>query len=550
MAKGDARMGRILASSATGTSFLILIQLASRIFTFASNQLILRTLSPIVLGIAAQLELFQVSILYFSRESIRMAIQRQPISEKEEQDAVETQSVASQAVVNVSYLSFVLGIPASVIFTMLYQRVVPEEASMTAFFNYSVMVTGVASLLELSIEPFFAVVQQHMLYEKRAAVEMPAAFLRSAVTSSIFIYASRANYQFGVLPFALGHLSYSVALLCGYSLALLGGPRKGFSFMLTRVRSSDPANYFLGLFSLQVISLAANVFFQSLVKHLLTQGDTMMLAALSGLEDQGIYSLASNYGGLIARIIFQPLEESSRNLFSALLSPDEKGKVDETHVRSAKTHLVDILRAYQLLAVLAFPLGPLMVPQLLHILGGRQWASPKVGELLSVYCYYIPFLAFNGITEAFVSSAASSQQIRKQTAWMGVFSACYALAAYTFLEVGHLGAYGLVLANIVNMIVRTIWSYGFIKQYFQNRCGLLTSEVAIRPASFVLCALASVFMSEHGVGRDLGFVRACALGAGYGLLMVYVEKEYLMGQLTRVRHMLSRKKDGKLDKSQ
>lgn len=246
----------------------------------------------------------------------------------------------------------------------------------------------------------------------------------------------------------------------------------------------------------------------------------MMLAALSGLEDQGIYSLASNYGGLIARIVFQPLEESSRNLFSALLSPDEKGKVNPTHARTAKNHLVDILRAYQLLAVLAFPLGPLMVPQLLHILGGRQWASPKVGELLSVYCYYIPFLAFNGITEAFVSSAASSSQIRKQTAWMGVFSACYALAAYTFLEVGHLGAYGLVLANIVNMIVRTVWSYRFIRTYFkQKENSLLTGEMAIRPASFVLCAIASVLMSEYGVGRGLGLIHACALGAAYGLLM-------------------------------
>lgn len=236
MTQDDARMGNILKSSATGTSYLILIQLASRIFTFAANQLILRSLSPVVLGIAAQLELFQVSILYFSRESIRMAIQRQPLAEKKKTDAVETQSAASQTVVNVSYLSFVLGVPASLLFTMLYQRFVSQEASSTPLFNYSVMITGAASLLELSIEPFFAVVQQHMLYEKRAAVEMPAAFLRSAVTSSVFIYTSRANYHLGVLPFALGHLGYSVALICGYSLALLRGPRTGFSFMLTRVK--------------------------------------------------------------------------------------------------------------------------------------------------------------------------------------------------------------------------------------------------------------------------------------------------------------------------
>lgn len=523
----DARMGKILASSATGTSFLILIQLASRIFTFASNQLILRTLSPVVLGIAAQLELFQVSILYFSRESIRMAIQRQPIPSSPDKKysleadaiAMDSQSVASQAVVNVSYLSLALGIPSSLIFAMLYQRFVPDEASETAFFYHSVILIGAAALMELSIEPFFSVVQQHMFYEKRAVVEMPAAFLRSAVTSSAFIYASRVNYDLGVLPFALGHLSYSLALIFGYSLALLRGTdTTQFSFLLTRIQSSDPSNYFLGRFSRQLTSLAANVFFQSLVKHLLTQGDTMMLAALSGLEDQGIYSLASNYGGLIARIIFQPLEESSRNLFSALLSRDEGGKLKNIHIRTTRDHLVDILRAYQLMSILIFPLGPMMVPQLLHILGGRQWASPKIGDLLSVYCYYIPFLAFNGITEAFVSSAANPQQIRKQTAWMGVFSACYALAAYMFLEVGNLGAYGLVLANIVNMVVRTFWSYSFIKSYLhRNGCSLYTSEVAIRPASFILCALVSLFLGRFGL--ELGIIKACALSGSYALLM-------------------------------
>jgi oligosaccharide translocation protein RFT1 len=241
----DARMGKILASSAIGTSFLILIQLASRIFTFTSNQLILRTLSPVVLGIAAQLELFQVSILYFSRESIRMAVQKQPIPSPDKKSSVQpdatttdSHSVASQAVVNVSYLSLVLGIPSSLMFTMLYQRFVPEEASKIAFFYPSVILIGAASLMELSTEPFFSVVQQHMLYEKRAAVEMPAAFLRSVVTSSAFIYASQVKYDLGVLPFALGHLSYSLALICGYSLALLGETNTTrFSFLLTRIQS-------------------------------------------------------------------------------------------------------------------------------------------------------------------------------------------------------------------------------------------------------------------------------------------------------------------------
>lgn len=247
----EALMGNMLASSATGTTFLIMIQLASRLFTFASNQLILRTLSPIVLGIAAQLELYQVTILYFSRESIRLAIQRQPLTpvsasspdtrENSKPDAmtsVDQLTVSSQSVVNVSYLSLCLGLPLTILVTSLYQYLAPTQAADTPFFQTSIAVTGLASLLELCIEPFFAVIQQRMWYEKRAAVEMPAAFLRSLVTCSSFLCASRTNQPAGALPFALGHLSYSITLICGYCWSMLrGADERRFTYLLTRIQS-------------------------------------------------------------------------------------------------------------------------------------------------------------------------------------------------------------------------------------------------------------------------------------------------------------------------
>ncbi|KAJ5721147.1 uncharacterized protein N7483_009081 [Penicillium malachiteum] len=538
----EAQVGNMLASSATGTTFLILIQVASRMFTFLSNQLILRALSPMVLGIAAQLELYQVSILYFSRESIRMAIQRQPLGAK----TSKLQSTASQSIVNISYLSPLLGIAATTVFTILYQHFAPEKALETSFFNASVIITGLAALMELTIEPFFAIIQQQMLYQKRAVVEMPAAFMKSFTTCTIFLYTFRTGQQSGgALPFAFGHLSYSITLVVGYCALLL--PRSSerrFSFLPVLIKDRAGAEYFLGRFSRKLSSLAASLFFQSVVKHLLTQGDSMMLAAMASLEDQGIYSLASNYGGLIARIMFQPLEESSRNLFSRLLSPDETGKRNITQVRFAKQHLTDLLRAYQLLLVLVFPIGPIVVAQGLHLLGSRQWASPQVGDLLSLYCYYIPFLAFNGITEAFVASAASPKEIRHQAIWMGAFSVCYALAAYLFLEVWFMGAYGLVLANIVNMAVRILWSYMFIRSYLaQHEGGLRVADVSIHPVSYVLGILATVTMITQGLSAaDQDLLTVIAFSGTYAL--VYVEREYLTGQAMRLIEMVHSRKKG------
>ncbi|KAJ6140444.1 hypothetical protein N7470_010449 [Penicillium chermesinum] len=529
-------VGEVLASSASGTKFLILIQLASRVFTFASNQLILRALSPVVLGAAAQLELYQVSILYFSRESIRLAIQRQPLlsgsvpgdssvhdGPKKNQDPATTPAIASQSVVNISYLSILLGFPSVLVFTLLYQHFAAEQTQAVPFFGISVGITGLAVLLELSIEPCFAIVQQQLWYDKRATAEVPAALLKSITTCMSFMYLSRRGYNAGTLPFALGFLSYSATLIGGYWWSLLRrGNERSFSFLLTKLspRSGNP-DYLFGLFSRQLMTVAASVFFQSLVKHLLTQGDSMMLAALSTLEDQGICSLAANYGGLLARIVFQPLEESSRNLFSMLLNPDDSGQRKRNQIRLAKVHLVDVLQAYELLSILLFPIGPVMVPHVLHIIGGQRWASSKIGGLLSLYCYYIPFLAFNGITEAFVSSSADSREIRSQTAWMGAFSACYALAAYLFLEVGAMGAYGLVLANIVNMVVRTLWSYLFIKSYLEKQGdGLSLREVAVRPVTFALVAIATATQATMDF-PDLfsKMIPSTAISVAYTLLM-------------------------------
>lgn len=246
MAQPDKnRFGRMLRSSASGTAFLIMIQLTSRIVTFIANQLILRKLSPAIVGIAAQLELYLTTILYFSRESIRVAIQRQPsgtVVDKAEhsgnREVGTGDSTASQSVVNISYLSLAMGLPMTMALAMFYVHFASEKVSETPYYHTSVAITGVASLLELGVEPFFAVVQQHMLYEKRALVEIPAAFVKSVVVCSTFIWASKTSFNVGIFPFALGHLCHSLVLIGGYAATMPSTARKGgFSFLPMRIKS-------------------------------------------------------------------------------------------------------------------------------------------------------------------------------------------------------------------------------------------------------------------------------------------------------------------------
>src|SRR5947207_201320 len=175
----------------------------------------------------------------------------------------------------------------------------------------------------------------------------------------------------------------------------------------------------MSYFSRPLLVLGASLFAQSAVKHVLTQGDSLLIATFSTLEDQGIYALASNYGSLIARMLFQPIEESTRNNLGKLLATNTAGTPDPGSVTEAKLYLRNILRVYAILSILVCSVGPTTVPLLLRFLIGSRWSSPEVLNLLSIYCYYIPFLAFNGITEAFVSSVANNSELRQQSAWMG-----------------------------------------------------------------------------------------------------------------------------------
>lgn len=193
-----------------------------------------------------------------------------------------------------------------------------------------------------------------------------------------------------------------------------------------------------------------------------------MLAALSTLEDQGAYALASNYGGLIARMFFQPMEENTRATIAKLMSsPAEATEKSASSATAAKIFLNDIMRLYGLISLGVVCIGSVVLPVAFEMVMGPAWSQADMHRLLADYCYYIPFLAFNGITEAFVSAVATNDQLRRQAGWMAVFSISFAGAAYAFLRVLEMGARGLVWANIINMTLRTAWSIKFIKESLQ-----------------------------------------------------------------------------------
>lgn len=219
--KDDVRSKSLVSTSAKGATFLIIFQIGSRALTFLVNQVLLRYLSPELLGISSQLELYSISVLYFARESLRVALQRQPQSESgaAARDTIPKGFVAAstpagqaQTVVNLSYVAVFLGVPLAYGLAILYLRNAELSALNGPFFKHSLFLYGLATLLELLAEPCFAVAQQKGLYKVRASAETCATIVRCVLTCTTAIWASRAGNDLGVLPFTIGQMGYACVL--------------------------------------------------------------------------------------------------------------------------------------------------------------------------------------------------------------------------------------------------------------------------------------------------------------------------------------------------
>ncbi|ODA79239.1 hypothetical protein RJ55_04832 [Drechmeria coniospora] len=566
------------ASMLHGASLLILLQLLSRLATFVANQLLLRFLTAPLLGLATQLEVYYLSVLFFARESLRVAIQRQgaidvtksepskserrrkkPAAEQDEDgDGQESGSDDDddedelggherrdgQAVVNLGYLAILLGALVAVVLGRIYLVYASPATLLTPFLVRGLYLYGVAAVVELLSEPCFVLLQRRLRFGTRAAAESTATFVRCSVVFLAAVLAARRDWNVGVLPFALGQLAYGVTLLIVYLVAGQGlASDLGFSLLPKPVSKTGDANFFLSYFYSPTIRLAGSMMAQSVVKHLLTQGDTFLVSLLASPDVQGIYALANNYGGLLARLLFQPVEESSRTYFSRLLSSPASGPSSKPSppVREASTSLHTILRLYILLSAVVVSLGPHAAPSLLSVVAGKRWAAVGAGEVLGTYCFYIPFLALNGITESFVASIASESEVHRQSLWMGAFSVAFAASSFLFMRVLALGAQGLVLANIINMVSRIVWSTAFIKAFFTRNNGDFSLRDLLPSTTIVTAVSTYAFLHHLRLLDDAEAQPVATLvkvaGTAFPLLLTiaFVERRFLLECLRTVR---------------
>lgn len=485
---------------ASGATFLIAGQFFSKLVTFGLNQIVLRFVGPEVFGANSQLELLINTILFFSREAIRLATQRQSLAGKrpdvyrfEGGVVAGTLSGTVQEVINIGFLSTALGIPLAVIFSFLYihfnaSTAVGQGVTVASSDDYktvtsAVIIFAVSAIIELAAEPSFLLFQLKLQFRKRASFESIAVTCRCLLTFLFTVLDARGFVKIGsgrgtttshtsIIAFALGQLAYSGALATLYIFNGLRDARTGGQYEVTMpcavwkdIPSQDgtSTHEVKTYINSDTKQLAQSIWLQTVFKHCLTEGDKFLISMLLPMTDQGVYAVVVNYGSLIARLVFLPIEEALRNFFSKLLCG---AATSSQNMQLSVTVLSTLLRFYTYLSLLAVTFGPVVAAYVLRFLVSQAWFATDAPVVLATYACYIPFLAINGALEAFVQSVASSQEIKHQSSIMCIFSASFAAAAYLLMKPFGLGPQGLVLANMFNMAQRIGWCVMWIEHYY------------------------------------------------------------------------------------
>jgi oligosaccharide translocation protein RFT1 len=463
-------------AAARGTLLTLLL----RVISFVCTQWTLRLVDPATLGkVNIQLELILTTVLFISREGFRLALTRNIAPTNWNVAWLTIPVVTLVAGGALGWHVWMVG--AATTAASAEQERQQEAAAKDYDLDYfqAGILYCLASWIEGCAEPAVLYCLRRMDVAARVAAEGLATVVKTLATV-IILQPSITHHlsdDWPVTALSIAQLLYAVTYaIFLYSRTLPAMHSKGLFPSFSSFSNLDMAT----------ISLTFVFTLQGFFKHLLTEADRIVLSTVSDNYDQGVYAMGSAYGGMAARILLQPLEENARLLWSRLA-------FEKPPPRKNKERIIDPLeQSYTVLVkfvlLIGFVFGTVAVNYthlLLSILAGHKWGSnPQASAVLSAFCVYTAFLAWNGMTEAFVYGVTTSQLE------VGRLGIAHTLTGIVFaitapLLVSQYGAVGLVTANCVAMSVRSLYSVHFAARYFVDRQQQAQDEGKPNPSAVV-----------------------------------------------------------------
>ncbi|MEW5310576.1 MAG: hypothetical protein WDW38_002362 [Sanguina aurantia] len=432
-----------------------------------------------------QLHLIMSTILTLSREGFRRGCMRFQTTDAEK-DKVHD----SVRVLSVAWLTIPLGAIVASLVCATAIHLQPHASLQIPGYTVAVVLHGVAAVLELVTEPLYILASLNLHFSVRVAVEAGGTVVKCLMTLALVSVTS--------LPPALVFAYAQLALVC---VTLVGYGIYGFS-QLRKVE-----------------------------KLLLAEGSKLLLVAYQSRLDQGVYGLVSNLGSLAVRMLFVPLEEAAFAVFSREAAQQSavnnaRGTPDTANTQRpvgsdpvTPAAAASLVRQFKLLCVLvkvaallglvSACFGPAYAYTLLRLVYGTRWAKTSAPAFLAYYSQYILILSVNGATEAFVHGVADCRGLTQSNIMLVVFTGAH--VACSSALTAWFGVVGLLLADMLNMVLRILYSLWFISRHFKAVPSF--TVWGLLPEQSTLAACAACFAVTTASARGFADVSASAQGS-------------------------------------
>ncbi|XP_049632184.1 protein RFT1 homolog [Suncus etruscus] len=488
----------VLGQAARLASSGLLLQVLFRLITFVLNAFILRFLSKEIVGIVnVRLTLLYSTSVFLAREAFRRAC----LSGGAQRDWRKT--------LNLLWLTVPLGVFWSLFLGWIWlQWLEVPDPNTVPHYGTGVVVFGLSAVVELLGEPFWVLAQAHMFVKLKVIADSLSVILKSVLTALLVLWLP----HWGLYIFSLAQLFYtSVLVLCYvlYFTNLLGSPESSRHFLpVSRMTDLLPSiTRSRSFYNWKEAKLTWSFFKQSFLKQILTEGERYVMTFLNVLNfgDQGVYDIVNNLGSLVARIVFQPIEESFYIFFAKVLEREKEATMQKQEDIAVAAVVLESLLKLALLTGLSITVFGFSYSQLaLDIYGGPMLSSGSGPALLRTYSFYVLLLAINGVTECFTFAAMSKEEVDRYNFSMLALSCAFLAVAYVLTR--WCGSVGFILANCFNMAIRISQSLRFIHHYYHKSPHRPLASLRLSPA------LLGAFLLSGGITRVSEMYLCCNYG--------------------------------------
>ena len=261
--------------------------------------------------------------------------------------------------------------------------------------NNDYELAGTSYCTQTMLEPIVISCVRPLDVDVCAIAEGVSSFINS-ITSIILLNLSTSKYYL-VSCLGLSQLVYSILL------SLMFYTRKWDCIVW-------PTSIIQTGFDIGAIQSVIIFTFQGLFKHCLTEGDRIVLTIVADGYSQGVFAMVTSYGGIVSRVLLQPIEENSR-IYFAQKQQEQQQIQNNNNSSSISISILSLEESYYTLIKLVLYIGFIFATiasnytyVLLSMLAGRRWSENiiEASNALSAFCFYILTMSLNGMTEAFV----------------------------------------------------------------------------------------------------------------------------------------------------